>query len=372
LTEIQPESGFSSKERSAVTTEFQPLRFSGLRINVSSPSSIELLTPEEGTENVVSKQAMRVKEAIQKMVIDSAGDFISDFDFTTDGSLIDLLRKCGKVELEETVFGVTDTEIVKIKHVGKFILKKISLPRDMAIKKSRSVQNHLARAKGETLDEKVYDLFYKNPGLIITQQFPHANYAQREKMTYIWGEVFGVPEVIVIKAQDGIFSFHAFVKNIGSAREVFKKKPNLSRINVQSLQDVAMTDMLFENQDRNPGNMLVFKKESSKEYFLVPIDHALCFQQKKFKAGLFDFNTDYKPPHWINWEKAKEKLTTITRGRIMNFSAEQKIVDAKNNGLIISERIQERLRKNISCLQIAIRENEDITLIELYHYFRKN
>ncbi len=181
-----------------------------------APPTFEELSPvrvEESKEILVNEEGMRIKRAVEKMVIARSAQFHWHFDFKTDELVIKFLReRFGNVKLVDTDFGKTFTKIVEVDGVPTFILKKVSLPGNIALKKTAKVQRKLDHVGGKNLAERVDNLFGKKPNLIISQAFTHANYAQREKMVYEMGKNLGIPEVKVIMAGDGLYTLHTFIE----------------------------------------------------------------------------------------------------------------------------------------------------------------
>jgi len=314
---------------------------------------------------------VKVKREVELLEMTEAHRFIARFDLSApEQSIKEAFRAKypGKnIQFVDIAEGVTDTKIVKVNGVAQHILKKVSLPDGFFKDHWNAVEARLKPVGGD-VREQVSRLFLDDPGQILVQDYSHLNNAQREKLAYVFGADLGVPRTEVLKARNGIFSLHDFVENRGSARKFdLASDENQAFINVQDLQNIGILDILLENQDRNPGNILVVPSFGSTQLNLVPIDHALSFQKKDFHKNLC--LAESKPPCWIVYEKSNEPLTDQTKKSIASLDAGVMLQDAVDQGLVVDQKVNEALHRNIIFLQSAIRDKPHITLNELYRAF---
>lgn len=350
----------------------------------TSPSQHEFglkIQQEQPAETPITIET--VEAETNRLVTEESGRYVSKFDYSNSAvSVLDLLKSKypgQRIELVKTAEGVTDTKIVKVNGVSRHILKRVSLPEKLLKGHWKNVKTSLNHAGGNSLRERVRKVFLEKPGQVLVQEYSHANNAQREKLAYAVGSNLGVPKTETMRTREGVYSLHDFSKNEGSARTYDIALPeNQAILNLQDLQDIGILDILIENQDRNPGNILVVEKDttplwacclpcfSSTRLDLVPIDHALSFQKESFQPYI---GVEVKPPCWTKWSKADEPLTDETKRKIASLKASDLIQQAKNQGIRVDDKIKTSLSRNVEFLKAQIRQNPDITLNQLYKDF---
>ncbi|PCI94639.1 hypothetical protein COB11_03620 [Candidatus Aerophobetes bacterium] len=344
-----------------------PLQGSGLQPKKRPNLSQSLV----GFSEAVRIQKVEKKEfgaAIKELERTKAHLYIKEYYRQSDLPISQVFRTMypkKTIELIDIQEGVTDTKIVKVDGIRKHVLKKVSLPEGITKHHWGDVSVRLKMEQGG-LQEKVTKLFFECPGSLMPQNFPYVNYAQREKVAFIFGEKLGVLETEVIKAEEGVFSLHKFIENSGSARLFdLASDVNQKKLNLQQLQNIGILDILIENQDRNPGNILVVSRPDQLD--LVPIDHALSYQQKNFQLTLA-FG-EIKKPCWTQWKRADDKLTDETKEFIKKLDKKTLLAKAEEKGIIIDDKIEKSLKFNVDLLQRSIETREDITLNQLYNKF---
>jgi len=298
--------------------------------------------------------------------------YIRKFDIDGMGeSILNVLRakypNCD-MQLRNIVEGKTDTKRVLVDGIATHILKRVSLPHTIFLPPTwESLKIRLMFSSVSKISSQVRNVFFENPGVILQQVYPHFNNAMREKLAYVVGENLGVPFTEVLKANEGTFSLHSFVPNKGSARTLDLLKPsNQMKVNLQSLQNMGILDILLENQDRNPGNILV-NINSKGEYIFTPIDHALTYQHKSFKIAVSLANL--KLPCWTKWSKADEALTDETILLIQKFSSEELLTKIEKNGLVVDDKVRNSIIENVLFLQKTVHLDPAITLNKIYELF---
>jgi len=301
----------------------------------------------------------------KRIVNGNAHQYIKKFDLRSVKSIMEVLGSIypgKKIEIIKSSVGVTDVKIVKVDGIKKHILKRVALPNRCfkGDEEWSTIKGVLESTGKETLREQANILFLALPDRILrilNQSYPHINYAQREKLAYIFGKDLGVPYTGVFKVKEGVFSFHHYVEHLGSALRLdIKNEKNQPFVNLQDLQNIGILDILLENQDRNPRNILVVKKAISPSWIccfpsnnsntyqlrLVPIDHALCYQQEDFLSKIESL--DVKKPCWTNWKRANEELTKKTKNIIKNLKASALIKRVEKRGLVVDDKVKNSIR----------------------------
>jgi hypothetical protein len=246
--------------------------------------------------------------------------------------------------------GVTETKRVEVDGKPSYILKKVSLS-EAAI---RLVSGVLGKAQRSTLKEKLKEVLIDKPMGDLIFRMPYICAAQREYFASIVGGNLGVPETVLLHDEEGIYSLHQFQENTGS-RAMFG--PLEENIYVQSLQNIVILDLIMENQDRNPGNILVVKGEDNKK-ILIPIDHALTFQTATLNASIMNWLS--RPPCWANWSKIMEvALTEQTKQQVMQLSSEALLKKAKEK-IVIEPDVEHQFTANIEKLKSLIKSADSL------------
>lgn len=308
------------------------------------------------------------KEAIQQELVHlskkEASNYITQFDYSfPNQSIHEILQSKYQdhhIDLVNTERGFSSSKIVRINGVSKGILKKVLPPETLFTFHWDEVVSHLDLTQGDTLAEKVQILFITYPNQISYSSYPFCNFAQREKLAYVIGEDLGVPYTEVIEASDGIFSLQAFVLNQVMDLD---SKEGLSLVNLQDLQDIGILDILTENQDRNADNILM---TPCPQFKLVPIDHAMTFQQPLRLCSRSNFSEGFRAPCWLNWEASNQALTELTKNKINRLNAIATLKRAKSLGLVVDQKVRDSLIANVSFLKKAIKSKANINLRSLY------
>jgi len=307
-----------------------------------------------------------IKRELARLESEQMHHYISKFDIDSpENTILEILQgkyQDSKLELIPIDEGVTSTKLVLVDGIAKHILKSNCLPGNIDWKTIRVLLESTGR---KNLSEQVYELFFKQPHQVVRQEFPHFNNVQREKLAYIIGASLGVPKTDVIRAQGGVFSLHDFVPNRGSARTFdILREDNQAQVDVQSLQNIGILDILLESQDRNAGNIMIQKGA----VVLVPIDHALSLQKVKFDVRK---NQDIKKPIWTKLTMAKEFLTGETIDIINALNPDDLVNQLLKNGIAVDVKIARSIYENVAFLKYQIRGKKITTLLELYESFYK-
>lgn len=323
--------------------------------------------------------------------------------------------EAGQINYNNVEVGITEgTKVVTVKtsedQEVKYILKKVTLPKGILTEGDvdfrRTIMNELNAAPGNTRD-KVYQTFINTPLNTGTRDRPYLNNAAREKFASIISE--SVPKTSLLYDQTGIYSLHEFTPNVGTGVECdIIGLDKLGLVDKQSIQSIALLDMLIENQDRNAGNILLVVNgerevsdeerkvieqnckviatqqrtmginnineeqmvyseitKRSKTYRCVPIDHSLSFQRNNFKQEQFHF-----PFIWEKLPSANDPLTEVSKQWILNFDAEQ-IIQTAEETLNLELEVKTSLKQNAEHLQNIIRESGSnaLTLKDLKEKF---
>jgi len=279
----------------------------------------------------------------------------------------------GELNFASTGAGTTETSFAKVNGQSRYIAKRVSLPMGVFGSRWGDVREQLEYTEGEGVVGKVEGLFMQHPNRILTHDYPHLNFAQREKLAYVIGKNLGVPKTEVVLTKDGAYSLHDFVKNEGDVIRYprFKSREVQNRIDLDSLQNIVVLDILTENQDRNGGNILVASPKrhwwsclspSTPSIKLIPIDHALTFQKRTF-------GFDSVVACWKGWEKAALPLTDRTKRMIRGLDGNRMLAEARLAGLEIDPKVGGALPRNIQFLKDEIRRNPRISSRELHNRF---
>lgn len=325
-------------------------------------STLSIIIPQDDpTQTDVQAELAKVEKA-------EMGRYIARFDLGDASVTVEEFLQSkypgSKITFREAEEGVTGTRIVKVDGVATHMLKRVRLPQNIFGDHWRDLLSHLRYTRKTELLDQVRTVFLENPGQILTQDYPHFNYAHREKLAFVVGSDLGVPKTETLLAIEGMYSLHTYVPSAGSARTFdIAKEEHQKRIHVQSLQNMGILDMVLESQDRGPGNILVVPQEPN-ELFLVPVDHSLTLQHEEFKKLLR--MGGIKPPCWLHWEKANLPLTEESKQRIARLDPEEIIAKAKEQGLIADSKVETSIRENIRCLQKIVSSHPECSLKDLF------
>ncbi|MCB1074807.1 MAG: hypothetical protein KDK59_04655 [Simkania sp.] len=343
-------------------------------------ASLSVIIPEDTLEPTSEE----VKAEVLNLELRTANQFIFQFDHEAGSSKEFFKARYPDQKVTYTTIqeGASNATVVKIDGTAKYVLKKTTLPPQVfdEISHWKGVSQILKYAKGASLSEKVKDLFFKNPGQVLPQTFPHVNYGQREKLASIVGSQLKivVPESSTLYTPEGLYTIHTYIPNAGSALAFdVAKVENQAKVSLQSLQDIGILDILLENQDRNPGNILVIPRivipeggrgPSREVLDLIPVDHALTLQHSNFWASMaFSHHQD---PCWRTWSKANAPLTSTTIEKIKMLDANVLLKSLEEGGLIVDDKIASSITKNIAILQKGVQINPEMTLNELYTFYK--
>lgn len=327
------------------------------------------------TPPIATPPRREVQEEIERIHWLHASAYFFQFDIDRVDLTIDQVLgekfEGSKLDIRPINHGVSEGKIIIIDGVCRYVLKKVALPERLFCSDWPHLEQSLRFSRGEKLSARVQALLTETPNMILTQEFPSMNTAQREKIAAIIGRLFGVPSVQVIRSSSAIFTLHEFVPNNGTTRGLdLRRRAVQSRLCLDDIQRIGIFDILTENQDRNLDNILVTKspkEHRSNRLHLIPIDHALCFQRRSvFLSTSFG---EYHPPCWLHWEKADSKLSRKVLSLIQSLDSEKLIAQILQEKVILDAKVAESLRKNVLFLQCETTRNPMISLKELYKRF---
>lgn len=207
-------------------------------------------------------------------------------------------------------------------------------------------------------------LHFEYPAQILTHDFPHVSYPNRERLAFLVGEELGVPHTTVFRAQEGYYSLHDFVDSLGTWTEVdIDAEKNQPRVELQSLQNIGILDILTENQDRNSSNILVVPVDD--RFKLVPIDHALTLQKRDFHAFV-SMGDEYQRPCWSRLKDANKPLTEESKNHIRRLASADGPLARVDSSELQADGEKIKLQRNAAFMAKMIDKNPNITLLELY------
>ncbi|KAL3689676.1 hypothetical protein R1sor_015985 [Riccia sorocarpa] len=145
-----------------------------------------------------------------------------------------------------------------------------------------------------------------------------------------------VPPTMMVRASHKAFnnsrgdkmgSLQQFVNSLSNCEDMGPQK-----FPVQEVHKISVLDMRLANTDRNGGNILVCKEDSS--YKLVPIDHGYCIPDK-FEDCTFE---------WLYWPQARVPFSPATLEYISKLDADWDISVLAAHGWILSPECARVLR----------------------------
>ena len=315
----------------------------------------------------------------------------------------------GKVTLKQEGTGFSEANKVIVKRDNGevetvAILKRAKIPRKVWYNKTVHINQFLSHSKEElTLYEKLNQLFFEKPSETFNREDPHISSVKWGFLGKTVGEhlsrwivppTFDAVYIPYPKNQDwrscgdkrkvdaqcdphlrseencGCFSLQSFVSDAQPANAIDilksqKKDPN--KFDMESLQLIALFDMLTQAEDSNSGNILL-KQNKEGIFHGIRIDHDPLFQ-----PSYFDIQESRKIPCWMSWmflikeplqEKVKKKIEALNPDEIISKSEEQ--------GMLLDATITGKLRFNIQFFQDAIKNGPNHKLEELYFLFLKS
>ncbi|MCB1107972.1 MAG: hypothetical protein KDK76_07755 [Chlamydiia bacterium] len=368
-----------------------------LTVGINPPPSVgnivALALPQTSTTTETTKKTLivntnlsnqpsdaTIKEGLKEVELDQNNHKIRIFENAPNQTHAQFLSETFQKnptfhDIEE---GVTDTKVVKTDEQARLILKRVSLPNSGIM--WTILKEKITESNQPLMKDKLQEVLITNIMDELNHKAPYTLAAHREKLAYIIGHELGVPEVKLIKDSSGVYSVHQFVPSNGSLRKKEFTQGALQNFDTQSLQNIAILDILLGNEDRNAGNILWYEENGVIK--LVPIDHALTLQQSSSElntrmgyalegggplAGI-------PPPYWYlllkGTEKLSEPLTAETKQHVREITSqlEQRINEAETT-LILDDDTKKTLRENASRLQQIVNSNENLTLEGLMKAF---
>lgn len=330
----------------------------------------------------------------------------------------------GKVTLESVGKGFSQAKKViveqdngKAKTVS--VLKSGSIPKKVWEKRAE-LNQFLSQIKEQlTLYQKLKQLFFEKPCETFNREDPHISSMKWEFLGQIIGKHLSpslVPETYdmvyipypenqdwlshgdKLKEEDsetenaqcmahlsseencGFFSLQSFVYGAQSALDmdiIHCQEKGSAKFDMESLQFIALFDMLTQAEDSNSGNILL-KQDNEGIFHGIKIDHDPLVQPSYFN-GYFNGHLGKYPqelrkiPCWVSWEfLIKEPLQEKVKKKIEELKLEEIICEAEKQGMPIDDKTLGKLKFNIQFFQDAIKNGPHHTLEELYVLFLKS
>ena len=328
------------------------------------PKNLKIDIPPE------AYSSQQITNLLTALEVETRYNYVKSFKNNVNEPIIQFFYKNypgQEVAFGDVAEGVTDTKIVTIQGTPCYVLKKVSLPETFFSREIlQNVTSFFNKSEKKELKEKAKELFIEHPSIWLNTKFPYVVAAQREKLAYIIGKELGVPKTILLSDDQGIYSLHSYIPKTTSARK-FKLDQQQEKIDLQSLQNIAILDLLIDNQDRNAGNILVLEKDNS--LVLIPVDHALTLQQAENYKQLVAMRLEGAAvgityPCWYDFKKINAPLTEKTKKFIDDFDPNTALSLAKKT-LVLEEKTERVIIANSSQLKEIICSPHILTLKDL-------
>ncbi|CAI8589324.1 unnamed protein product [Vicia faba] len=166
----------------------------------------------------------------------------------------------------------------------------------------------------------------------------------------------GVPPTVLVQCLHEAFNYPnngdcgslMMDRKVGSLQKFMSNDGNCEDIgpgafSVEEVHKISVLDIRMANADRHAGNIL-FRKESSGQTMLIPIDHGYCLPEK-FEDCTFD---------WLYWPQARQPYSPDTVDYISTLDAEKDIELLKYYGWDVPVECARTLRLSTMLLKKGV------------------